>query len=232
MSILHFNSAFDIFVIVFINFVFPFSFIACCIFLYIVSRTNGTATNIDTLYSAKFFWICFNPSQNATVAPLYNPYKNVIVHSKVWCIGKNDSSVSVSYIFTHVAIADMFEHIFFCDNSTAFGIFVVPDVNNIIDGLFSFIFIFSYFLSPCFIAFFPSFKMLSYFFISSLLILSIHISSFNLLFSFFIFIMISANFLSKMTASAPLLFINDSISLSGNALSKGTTIMFPLVIAR
>ena len=70
ISICIFSNAFDIFVIVFIIFVFPWSAIAFIIFLYIVSNTSGTATNIDTSYSFKFAWMYLSPSQNAIVAPL------------------------------------------------------------------------------------------------------------------------------------------------------------------
>ena len=113
-----------------------------------VSNTSGTATNTDTWKSFRFCCIYLNPSQKATVAPLYVPYKNVIVHSNVWCIGKNDNNVSVLYIFTYLLIATIFEAILFCDNITAFGSFVVPDVNSIIDILYESIFTLSYLLSP------------------------------------------------------------------------------------
>lgn len=45
--------------------------------------------------------------------PVKLQYKNVAVHSKVWCNGKNESTLSSSRIFIKVVIAETFEQIFF-----------------------------------------------------------------------------------------------------------------------
>ena len=122
---------------------------------------------------------------------------------------------------------------FFCDNITAFGSFVVPDVNNIIDISFGFTFTSSYFLSPFFTNLVPSSSKSLNFSISLSSISSIQINIFRfVLSSFFIFFITSRYFLSNIATSASLLFTKLSISLSGKALSNGTTTIFPVVVAK
>lgn len=127
----------------------------------------------------------------------------------------------------------MFAHIFPCDSITAFGSFVVPEVNNIIDILFSSISILSYFWSPANICFLPSSKTSLNVFIPFSFMSSIHISIFKLLFSFSCtFFTVSKYFSSKMIAVASLLSISLCISTSGNALSIGTITMLLHVVAK
>ncbi len=79
----------------------------------------------------------------------------------------------------------MFAHIFACDSITAFGSFVVPEVNNIIDILFFvYFYVVVFFGLRFFIWFLPSSSIsLNVLFLFSCM-LSIHISVFRLLFSF------------------------------------------------
>ena len=84
--------------------------------------------------------------------------KYVAVHSNVWCNGKNESTLSLSFIFINVVIALTFEHMFFCESSTALETPVVPDVNSIIDILSLSIFIFLYIVFPSFNNSYPSFS--------------------------------------------------------------------------
>ena len=155
------------------------------------------------------------------------------MHSNVWCIGKNDNNTSVGYSFTQHAMLLMFAHIFACDSITAFGSFVVPEVNNIIDILFSSISMLSYFWSPFFIWFLPSSSISLNVFIPFSCMLSIHISVFRLLFSFSCtFFIVSKYFSSKIIAFASLLSISLCISMSGSALSIGTITMLLHVVAK
>ena len=122
---------------------------------------------------------------------------------------------------------------FFCDNITAFGSFVVPDVKSIIDILLSSTFTFSNLSSLFFIKILPFSNSSENNSISLSFMLSIQINLFSLtLLLFFNFFITSIYFLSNIAISASLLVTNVSISFSGKALSIGTTTIPPHVIAK
>ena len=118
---------------------------------------------------------------------------------------------------------------FSCESITAFGSFVVPEVNNMIYISFSLSFTSSYFAFPSFIMFSPSFSIFSNFNTPSFSTLSMHIL-YLILQPWSIAWSTAVWYFSSYTiASASLLFKSFSISLSVSALSSGTIIL-PAVV--
>ena len=151
----------------------------------------------------------------------------------MWCIGKNESIVSVDSISKWFGKLHTFAHIFCCDSITALGSFVVPDVNNIIDILSLSISISSYCLFPSSLSFWPFCTKSENFCTCSIFTSSMQIKNFTLLSDFcLILIIVSIYFSSNITTSASLLLTNVSISLFGSDLSSGTITISPLVTAK
>ena len=166
-------------------------------FLYIPSKSIGTEIIAETWYSFIFSAICLIPSQNAIAEPFEIGYKNPTVHSKTWCIGKIERSVSFSFTSTTDAMSIKFEQIFLWERATTLELDVVPDVNNIM-LIFSLSILASInSLFPFFINFSPVFINSFKEYIPSVFSkLSNDIKCFNLLFGlYFILVNVSSYFL-------------------------------------
>ena len=208
---------------------FPFFSICFLTILNNLSYIAGTDAITDALYSFRFSGICLIPSLNTICAPIYSGYKNPTVHSNTWCNGKNDKNISLEFTSNVDAISIKFEHIFLCDNATAFDCDVVPDVNNIILIFLLSISAFVNLVSPFSTSFLP-FSINSFCEIISSSVFSKSIEIIYFKFLFLTFFSVSIYFPEQIIASTSERFSKLSNSFSGKDLSKGTTIPVPHTI--